>query len=217
MSEVVVKSLPTYRFDFSGDHLCLDFTNTLSDRLLEKPREHLNSYDDLLAWSVQAEVLTFEEATELQEIVQGRSHEGEEVLERAIELRESLFRIFMAVAQEGVPADEDLQFLSKCFAETMAKGHLSFEGEQCNWRWQVADALDSMLWEIIRGAESLLTAKELLRVRVCASDDCNWLFLDTSKNHSRRWCDMKGCGNRAKVRKFYERGRKKQELSVEEG
>jgi len=213
MSEVVVKSLPTYTYDLSGDHLSLNFTNTLTDRLLEKPLEHLNSYDDLLAWSVQAQIINLEEEAQLQEAAQGRAQEAEHVVEQAIELRESLYRIFLAIAQEGVPADEDLQFLSTCFIETMAKGHLSFEGGQCSWRWQIAGALDSMLWEIIRGAESLLTAKELSRVRVCASDDCNWLFLDTSKNHSRRWCDMKGCGNRAKVRKFYARERKKQELA----
>src|SRR5882724_3463 len=144
MSEVVVKSLPTYTYDLSGDHLSLNFTNTLTDRLLEKPLEHLNSYDDLLAWSVQAQIINLEEAAQLQEAAQGRAQEAEHVVEQAIELRESLYRIFLAIAQEGVPADEDLQFLSTCFIETMAKGHLSFEGEQCSWRWRVADALDSM-------------------------------------------------------------------------
>jgi predicted RNA-binding Zn ribbon-like protein len=210
MSEVIVKSLPTYPFDFSGDHLCLNFTNTLGDRLMEKQQEHLNTYNDLLAWSVQAEVLTLEQAADLQMAAQGREQEAENVVKRAIELRENLYRIFLAIAQKRVPEDEDLQFLSECFVETMAKERLIFEGERCGWKWQIAaDSFDGMLGEIVRTAESLLTTKELSQVRVCASDDCNWLFLDTSKNHSRRWCDMKSCGNRAKVRKFYER--KKQE------
>ena len=42
-------------------------------------------------------------------------------------------------------------------------------------------------------------------VRICGADDCLWIFLDTSKNRTRRWCDMKQCGNRMKARRFYER------------
>ena len=50
----------------------------------------------------------------------------------------------------------------------------------------------------------MLGILELL-VRECGASDCAWLFLDTSKNHHRRWCDMTRCGNRAKVRRFYAR------------
>jgi predicted RNA-binding Zn ribbon-like protein len=64
---------------------------------------------------------------------------------------------------------------------------------------------------VVKSAGDLLISGELDNVRVCSAPDCQWLFLDTSKNHSRRWCDMKGCGNRAKVRRHYER--KKQSLT----
>jgi predicted RNA-binding Zn ribbon-like protein len=64
-----------------------------------------------------------------------------------------------------------------------------------------------MLWPVVRSAAELLTSDELGRVRECAADNCAWLFLDRSKNRSRRWCDMAVCGNRDKVRRFRQRSR----------
>jgi len=54
----------------------------------------------------------------------------------------------------------------------------------------------------------LLTSDRLSAVRECAADDCAWLFLDESRNRSRRWCDMKVCGNRQKARLHYHRSQK---------
>jgi predicted RNA-binding Zn ribbon-like protein len=79
------------------------------------------------------------------------------------------------------------------------------------WTWaEPASRLDAPLWPLVRQAAELLVGADLKRVRECAASDCRWLFLDTSKNHSRRWCDMKSCGNRAKVRRFYRRKREVQ-------
>jgi predicted RNA-binding Zn ribbon-like protein len=64
-----------------------------------------------------------------------------------------------------------------------------------------------MLWPIVGSAAELLASDNLPLVRACSSKTCQWFFLDTSKNHRRRWCSMKLCGNRAKVRKFYARQR----------
>ena len=50
-----------------------------------------------------------------------------------------------------------------------------------------------------------LTSEELDQVRECAGNTCGWLFVDMSRNHSRHWCDMRDCGNRAKVRRYYQR------------
>jgi predicted RNA-binding Zn ribbon-like protein len=50
--------------------------------------------------------------------------------------------------------------------------------------------------------EALMTSERLQALRECGNRECRWLFLDTSKNHTRRWCDMKVCGNRIKARRF---------------
>ena len=74
----------------------------------------------------------------------------------------------------------------------------------CGWKFdEMTSVLDGVLWPIVRAAADLLTSSDLALVRACSSPTCQWLFLDTSKNHQRRWCSMKQCGNRAKVRRFY--------------
>jgi predicted RNA-binding Zn ribbon-like protein len=62
-----------------------------------------------------------------------------------------------------------------------------------------------MLWPIASSAADLLTSERLKKVRLCEAKTCTWLFLDESRNHSRRWCDMKVCGNREKARRHYQR------------
>jgi len=65
--------------------------------------------------------------------------------------------------------------------------------------------LERINWLIVRSAADLLTSDKLHDVRACSAEDCRWLFLDISKNHSRRWCDMETCGNQAKARRHYRR------------
>jgi predicted RNA-binding Zn ribbon-like protein len=205
MDETVDTTLTTHAFDFYGDHLCLDFTNTLNDRLLEKPNEQLNTYTDLLSWCVQAHLITPEQAAQLQAMAQQSPQEAERVFAQAIELRELIYRIFLAIANTSVPAEIDLKLLGLKFAEVMAKGDLIFTEQHYVWYWPIANGrLDGLFGYIVSAAIELLTAKEVSLVRICAADDCGWLFLDNTKNHSRRWCSMKSCGNRAKVRKFYQ-------------
>jgi len=81
------------------------------------------------------------------------------------------------------------------------------------WGWDFYQAaLDDIIWPVVRSAADLLTSDTLPMLRICAADDCQWLFMDTSKNQTRRWCNMKSCGNRAKARRHIER--KKQTAKV---
>ncbi len=69
-------------------------------------------------------------------------------------------------------------------------------------------ALDQVLWPVSWSAAELLTHGPLDRIRECPGQgNCGWLFLDLTKNASRRWCDMRVCGNRAKARRHYTRTR----------
>jgi predicted RNA-binding Zn ribbon-like protein len=77
------------------------------------------------------------------------------------------------------------------------------------WRFDNApNDFESVLWPIARSAAELLASDDLKYMRACASKTCEWLFLDESKNHRRRWCDMTKCGNRAKFQRFYQRRKK---------
>jgi predicted RNA-binding Zn ribbon-like protein len=193
-------------FDLTGGLLCLDFANTVDDRPEIHPQELLTSFQDLVSWSQQAQVLTVQEASQLLEKAEQRPANATRVLKWAVKVREAIFRIFKAVAEDESPEEEDLVTLSAMVAE--AQKHAQIVPGTDGFRWDCAvkpDELDSMLWPVVRSAADFLTSDDLDTIRVCASDSCDWLFIDTSKNHSRRWCNMKSCGNREKARRFYTR------------
>lgn len=193
-------------FDLSANHLCLDFINTLTDRSTGSPQELLTNYSALVSWSQQAHVVVDEEARRLLEEAARHSAEASSVLQRAITLREVMYRIFSTIAEGALPAETDLATFNKVLSEAMAHACVVIEGDGFTWSWTDSDsALNRILWSVVRSAADLLASQELQTVRMCSADDCNWLFLDTSKNRSRRWCDMKTCGNRAKVRRHYDR------------
>ncbi len=190
-------------FEFTGNNLSLDFCNTLNDRG-SNARELLTGYDRLLLWGQEAHILTEEEAHRLDKEAKKHKRESERVLQQAIELREAIFRLFLASIQGTSSEAADLEIFNSALTRALSHSVIIPQEHGFEWTWLPKEsALDSMLWPAIRAAADLLTSEELEDVRVCASDNCNWLFMYTSKNHTRRWCDMKSCGNRAKARKHY--------------
>jgi predicted RNA-binding Zn ribbon-like protein len=197
---------PAATFKLRGGRLCLDFANTVGVHTGGIQQEKLKSYADLLAWSQQVGSVTDHEAQRLHVHAAGNPAAAAAVLEKAITLREAIYRIFSAVASGHHPAVADLALLNRLLAEALAHAQIVPTAEGFTWGWAHAgDRLDWMLWPIVRSAAELLTSGELGRVRECAGDICGWLFVDMSRNRSRRWCDMQDCGNVAKVRRFRER------------
>jgi predicted RNA-binding Zn ribbon-like protein len=193
------------------ERLCLDFTNTVNWHASEHPVEELPSYTDLLAWAQKVGLVTEPEAQRLGRLAARHPAEARAVLERAHALREAVYRLLSATAhaQPADPADLDLINTELPISLVHSRLAPAAEGYALHWPAQ-ADALDRLLWPVAYSAADLLTRPELLaRVGECADDrGCGYLFLDMTKNRSRRWCDMKDCGNRAKARRHYERQRK---------
>ena len=198
-------------FDLDGGRLCLDFANTLSP----SSGEHLNAYDDLVAFADESGLLAPQNAAWLrQEAVQHRAR-AEPVMERAYTLRTAIFEIFSSLAAGRALDAEDLEMLNYEVAAGMAHArieHVPDDGQPPRFRWAwSALELDRPLWEVARSAAELLVNEDdRRRVRECGGVDCRWLFLDTSKNRSRQWCSMQSCGNRQKARRHYERMRARQ-------
>ncbi len=189
-----------------GGRLCLDFANTVGSHAGEHPNEHLHSYRDLVAWSRHAGILAEAEERRLLAAAEGRPGEAGGVLERAVALREAIYRIFSAVAAGRAPDAADLETLNVALARALVHAQIVLAGDGFAWAWRDHEgALDRMLWPVARSAGELLTSEELRNVRECAGRDCGWLFMDASPSRRRRWCDMKVCGNRAKARRHYER------------
>jgi predicted RNA-binding Zn ribbon-like protein len=107
---------------------------------------------------------------------------------------------------EGAPAADDLAVLNANVAASYPYLRLAGGEPRFVWTWaEGGDKLDQILWPVVRSAAEALTSGELERIRMCAGEHCGWLFIDRSKNRSRRWCDMQECGNVAKVRRYRRR------------
>jgi predicted RNA-binding Zn ribbon-like protein len=196
---------PEQVFEFVGGELCLDFANTLGGERTD-PKERLLTYQDLVTWGRQAGLLNEEEARRLAWFATMHPNEAARVLRDAIGLREAMFRIF-ASALEGAPApDGDLKLLNDALARTQCNLRVVSRGPGFEWTWcDKVEPLDRMLWPVVRSATDLLVSDHLGQVHRCSGERCDWLFLDSSRNHSRRWCTMRDCGNRAKARRFHAR------------
>jgi predicted RNA-binding Zn ribbon-like protein len=190
------------QFEFSGNYLCLDFVNTVENRL-GNPLDLLKTYHDLLLWGQKAQLLTDRQELFLHEKARTHADKAVSVLHWAIEVRELLYRIFRAINDSMKPDEADMAAFNTELARAMSHACLVSKNKEFIWSWDKQDSLELIVWSVIRSAAGLLASTELKDVRMCASEDCGWLFLDTSKNHSRRWCDMKTCGNRAKAKKHY--------------
>jgi predicted RNA-binding Zn ribbon-like protein len=197
-----------WQFHITGGHLCLDFANTVSWRRGPTPIERLNSYADLLAWARQARLLGVAEERRLLAVARSHPRRAAKVLDEALELRALVDRLFSTLAQGKPPKAADLADLNARLATALTRSRIARHGGSFAWRDAAgADALDRMLPEVVRSAAELLVSPELALLRRCGGWDCGWLFVDLSRTRRRRWCDMRVCGNRAKVRRHYERTR----------
>ncbi len=192
-----------------GKALCLDFANTLYGHGKAPIHEYLFDYRDLVVWSHKAGILEVRAAERLIRIAGRRPSEALSVFHRAIALRELIFRIFSAIAHDASPKPTDLAALNTARSEALRHSHIDRTTKGFAIDWDEKAALDRMLWRIAVSAGELLVSENRRRVRECAGHTCDWLFVDTSRNHLRRWCSMRECGNREKSRRFLERRRKR--------
>lgn len=192
-----------------GGQVCLDFANTFTHTEVLS-HEYLHSYADLLDWSQHARILTPAEARQLRQQAVLSPLEATATLDRALALRETIYRLFVAAAQQQSPAAEDVAALNRLLAQAPGYVQVGVTGEGFVWQLvQNTAALDAMLWPIVWSAAGLLTSPDLRRVRQCARrEGCDWLFVDTSKNGSRLWCSMNLCGSRMKARRYYQSKRR---------
>lgn len=182
--------------------LCLDFANTLSWRTSQKPEEKLGDYAALADWGRSAGIVSSREARAMLKA----GEPSKVTLKHAILLRESIYRIFSAQAAGRRARPSDLAILNETVRE--ATGHLQLvpEANGFAWRWRPdSGAASRVIWSVARSAAELLTSAHLSAVRECPGAGCGWLFLDLSRNRSRRWCAMSDCGNREKARRHYQR------------
>ncbi len=199
-------------FGWVGGCLCLDFTNTVSWSEGGTLNERLRTYTDLVEWSKQAEILDSERGERLLVLAADSPERASNALEHAQRLRHALHGIFAAATRDRTPSVSQVDEFNTDLARAMTKLRLDLAAGY-SWTWTEAENdLEQMLWPVAWSAAKLLTSEELKLARQCANERCGWLFLDHSRNRSRRWCDMKVCGNNAKARRHYQKKKHQHQL-----
>ncbi len=191
--------------------LCLDYANTVGMHASENPVEQMHSFNDLTSWSVQIGLLTDDQAKNMVRAAAEHPGKAEEVYQMAISLREALYHIFSAEAAGLEPFVDYTNTFNSVLSRAIK--HLNFKKSGNTYTWELIEVereFERQLWPIAISAAELLISAKLERVGECADDDgCGWLFMDTSKNKSRRWCDMDDCGSRSKSKRYYNRKKAK--------
>jgi predicted RNA-binding Zn ribbon-like protein len=189
-----------------GGRLSLDFVNTVDEHTTFID-DKLNAYADLVWWALRVALLDESAAAPLLAAADAAPARAAGVLSRARELREALYRVVIAARAQEVADDADLAVLNRELSRALTHLRVRAADGDFDWGWEQGGELDGVLWPVVRDAAELLVSGDLRRVGKCCGENCDWLYLDTSRNRSRRWCDMQSCGNRAKARRHYHRAK----------
>ena len=193
-----------------GGNLALDLANTRDTSPDGEPGfDRLLDYEHLLAWAVRIGVLSTEAADAGAGLAALRPAEAAAALRRVRALRSDIYEVFEAVALDQNPPKASLDALRDIHGQAFARGSLVRRGDAFVWDWSSNEELDSLLWPVVASAVELLTSENLRRIKRCGR--CSWLFLDATKNRSRRWCSMEGCGTNEKSERFVARRRAKRQ------
>ena len=196
-------------YEFTAGDLGLDFVNTLEHHEGPVLEDMLTSWPELVDWAVKGGLATPQVASGLRELGTKNPRAANTVFRRALRLRDCLCRIVTALLAERHPATDDLRVFNAFLTEAHAAVVLRTTPGGLILDLPVSsERPESVLGPVVMAAARLLTSPETLaRIRRCDMETCRWFFVDRSKNHSRRWCDMKVCGNRAKAREYYRQHR----------
>jgi len=187
--------------DLVGCELALDFTNTSSGRGFLSHQEHLRDFDTIIQWVEHARVMAPSDCTYVRMTVAKRPKLGRAVFEQVLKIRELIWTIGTALAEQRPVSEKLRASLTAAHAESLRFAEMKMRDGAYIWTWDPRrDVQGAILGPITLSALTLLMEKELSRTKRCAGMECGWLFFDTTKNSRRRWCEMRVCGNRAKVR-----------------
>ena len=192
-----------------GGELALDFANTASGRGWPTHEEHLRSAENLVAWARHAKLLGPGDHEWLRAAVAKDEALAQNLLRRALDFREAIYEIGVEVAAGRAAPAIQVAALTRTHAQCLACAKLAPHGPAYVWSWAPEEAaIETVLGPIALSALTILTQADLSRVKQCQGEKCGWLFFDTTKNKSRRWCEMEICGNRAKQRRHSARIRR---------
>lgn len=192
-----------------GGRLCLDFVNTATARGSAAHRDYLTSYDAMLAWGRHTGVVSTQQAQRLATLAAKDPQAALSALSLSVSLRETIYRLLGSTVRGRRPESADLLQMNSAFQKASPHRTLLKKGAGFEWGWEFDPGdLLSILWPVVLSTTELMTSPDITRVRQCAREGCQWMFFDSTKNGTRRWCSMAVCGSRMKSQRFYHRKRK---------
>ncbi len=201
-----------------GGHPALDLVNTVEPRVPQadvRPHDHLADPAALLAWARRAGLVDVAEGEEAGRVWAAQPGAGERALRATGQVREALHAVVLA-AIGAAPVDDPaalagLDQLQLHWAAAIGRSTLSLEPDGSGiGRLILGEAPAALVPDrAADAAVDLLRAADPDRLRRCPAEQggCGWIFLDRSRNGSRRWCQMADCGTQAKIRRLTERRR----------
>jgi len=190
-----------------GGTLAFDFANTSSGRGWPSHQEHLRAATDLVDWAAHVKLLSPADAGWLRRMLAADSSLADLLLRQALSTREDIHAICRDIADGGAVPALRLDSLARAHAANLAHARLVEENGRYVWSWEPRQwPVEALLGPIVLSALTTLTQGDLARLKRCQNEKCGWVFFDTTKNRSRRWCEMEICGNRAKQKRFAARG-----------
>lgn len=192
-----------------GGVAVLDYLNTCNGRRpgtsLTEVVDKLGSLSDIVHWFLHAGLIdAAQHARDLQLVSREAGDHGSAFLALK-RFREDLYGLLLSIAEGHVADQARLDALSETLARTHARRLLRGQGRAAFWAWRPNDTLaqlaDAYIDRLGLQVTHLLASTDLERLKVCATCDCDWLFLDTSRNGRRRWCQMNICGSREKAKR----------------
>jgi predicted RNA-binding Zn ribbon-like protein len=202
----VDQSNPRLPFSWIGGDLALDFQNTVSWSSAGLAEERLRSYADLAAWAAEARLLPRAQA--MLEVAARHPRSASRAFAEAYRLRRELHNVLSAVAKGRPPEEGAMRGLNVAISRALRRRRLELKGGRFDWRWQGIDSgLRLPVLEVAWSAARLLPSADMADLRACANDECGWLFIDRSRRHNRRWCEMGACGSRDKAKRYYRKVR----------
>ena len=196
------------RFQFIAGALCLDFANTIHNFRAEDKEEELRVISDLLQWAKEAGLLSGADHDRLAAHYKHNPREAAAALGKGTAIRDLLLSTFAGIANGRSISSLRQSELNSALAQAPGLLRVMKKPDRIETEWMsAAEGVSQVFFAVLASAAKLLASDRLGRIRECSSADCTWLFVDESRNRSRRWCEMRTCGNRIKARRHYQRSR----------
>lgn len=191
-----------------GGALCLDFANTVDVHRQQPAFDYFSpGYANVLAWCRHVDLLDDRRVDTLLRAARRDPRSAAQVRKRVMALRSAIVSTVRALQRSTAADSQSLSTLNDEYLEAQRHGAFITEGGRLIFQAEDGKDLGQVLWPVARSAVMFLGDVTISRVRECAAEDCEWLFLDTSKNGSRQFCNAATCGTATRVRRFRERQR----------